>query len=697
MSILIPLIILAALLLYLLLFLLYPKTKNESGKQKAATKMTHNSVNSPPRHPLRCSYLRLPHLALSCILASKLVLANSQEQQQQPYLVDQLLLAETLGQHLHLQLKQPKENERKLAATYSCNEEIAVISPSETSDIMTTFITNISPANLLLFQIIVGNQLKYGVQVKTICAKCSDVNIQDLTSSYPNLSQEHWDKYCGSDVYGYDYDHSGLVMIPLTEDGTGQLVVPDGTLPGYVHSRQTSESRWDIPSQMWATDGNHDNYNLLLPFLATATKGTVSFAPDTMGYGHSEAFMGYTIRNAYLTSFLPLWVTIGNELSEGSNCKTVLGDAAFLTGYSEGGSASVTIAEGLNKALNVDIVQVRAGGVASDLVATMKHIVANYEQLKGYWGLTILFAASYSSTNPDVPNYSVGQDLLSVKYGTNAPDPNNNMVQWLKELPLTEVTQRIMAIESSLNEGKTINDEIMSESFLTFFQGAIDDGETNPCSPTYSGYQVGVVDKMCEAMLQNSLTETLNEVKYPVALCHGQSDELLPYFPDISQNPNYLSLQQVPGDHNAAGEECISNDILYLLVSTTFQQYVIQDKHSENGSCPTASSNCKDSTVKFQTKLSSGKPVWKYCKWVQSRATKSRCKLENVKESCSETCSAFGFALCENNCADTMSKLKFVKNGKKIARKCAWVTKKKNVRCLIDGLKEACRKSCEVC
>lgn len=663
-----------------------------------------NSLNSPPHHPLRCSYLRLLLLALSCILVSKLVLANPPQEQQQSSLVDQF--AETLGRHLRPQLKQPKQNRRKLVATYSCNEEIAIISPSETFDIMTTFITNLSPDNLFLFQFLIGNKLKYGVQVKTICAKCSDINIEDLSSSYPNLSQEHWDKYCGSDVYGYDYDHSGLVMIPLTDDGSGQLVIPDGrTLPGYVHSRHTSESRWDIPSQMWATDGNHYSSDMFLMFVATATKGTVSFAPDTMGYGHSEAFMAYMIRNSYLTSFLPLWVTIGNELSEASSCKTVLGDAAFLSGYSEGGSAAVTIAEGLNKALNVDIVQVRAGGGAYDLVTTMKHIIANYEQLQGFWGLTVLFGASFSSTYPDVPNYNVGQDVLAAKYGMNAPDPNNNVVKWLKELTLTQVSQRIMAIQSSLNEGETIKDEIMSEAFLTFFQGAIDDGEMNPCSPTYSGgYQVGVVDKMCEAMLQNSLRESLYEVKYPVALCHSQSDELVTYanLPDISQNPNYLSLQQVLGDHVAAGEACISNDILYLL-STTFQQYVIVDKHSENGSCGPTTSPCKDSTLKFMVTFKNGKSVWKDCKWVKNngKSTSRRCKLENVKESCSETCDAFGgfAASCENNCADTTSWIKFKKpsSGEMITKKCTWVAKKKKARCQIDGLKEACRKSCEVC
>ena len=116
---------------------------------------------------------------------------------------------------------------------------------------------------------------------------------------------------------------------------------------GYIHTHVTKINQYDVPSQMWSlsSDGHWSN-EMFICFLATATKGTISFAPDYMGYGLShdnededenDVGKSYLIRHSYVTSFLPLWVKVSYDLKMETDCSTALGDAAVVQGYSEGG------------------------------------------------------------------------------------------------------------------------------------------------------------------------------------------------------------------------------------------------------------------------------------------------------------------------------------------------------------------------
>jgi hypothetical protein len=219
---------------------------------------------------------------------------------------------------------------------YRCNQVIATIRPSEVLTILNTFVTN-NPLTLTNLLSQFRDELQYGVQVKTVCASCSTIK-----TSLKDSKNANYRKYCGKGAYGYNDQQSGLVMVPLVvdEDDSTNLVELGGTLAAYIFSRATKTNQYKVPSQLWPyDDDDHDSLELLLCFLATATSGKVSIAPDFMGYGLSDSQKGYMLRNTYVTSMLPLWKKVGSDISSDTDCKTVVADVAFIGGYSEGGKS----------------------------------------------------------------------------------------------------------------------------------------------------------------------------------------------------------------------------------------------------------------------------------------------------------------------------------------------------------------------
>jgi hypothetical protein len=220
---------------------------------------------------------------------------------------------------------------------YGCNEVIATIPPSEVLTILNTFVAKLPFTIPTELSSKFPDELQYGVQVKTVCAACSTIKI-----SLKDSNNADYQKYCGEGAYGYDNQQSGLVMVPLVvdEDDSTNLVELGGTLAAYIFNRSTKTNRYDVPSQKWSTtDDDHNSIEMLLCFLATATSGKVSIAPDFMGYGLSDSQKGYMLRDSYVTNILPLWKKAGSDISSNTDCKTVVADVAFIGGYSEGGKS----------------------------------------------------------------------------------------------------------------------------------------------------------------------------------------------------------------------------------------------------------------------------------------------------------------------------------------------------------------------
>lgn len=101
---------------------------------------------------------------------------------------------------------------------------------------------------------------------------------------------------------------------------------------------------------------------------------------------------------------------------------------------------------------------------------------------------------------------------------------------------------------------------------------------------------------------------------------------------------------------------------------------------------------CVDSTYRFRTTHpSTGKRMFKNCVWAATKSTNFRCTFDGVSSICPDTC-----ARCDT-CVDSSTRMRFLKDGKRITRDCGWTAVKPNSRCKIDGMKLACRQTCNNC
>ena len=368
------------------------------------------------------------------------------------------------------------------------------------------------------------------------------------------------------------------------------------------------------------------------------------------------------------------------------------------------GYAALAIAEGLRTTLNIDIVQVRTGAVPFLLSENLMAQLVNFPSgaLDQHINTLALMGSSYSSTNRNLANYDMGQNLLSSQF-TNASNPELNVIDWINgENILGEIiNERLVDIASSqdIDEGDILS-KLWDATFVSFLQQAFEDGVEEPCSPSYSGYQVGVHDKLCEALVDNSLMDLIMNVKYPVHICHSQNDELMTYatIPDDIDDSEFVTITTESDDHMLAGGFCFSSDVLYLK-SWQFRNHIPEKRHGDTCFKPNYDNQydekCVDAPFRFDIVFDDDgeqKTKTRSCDWVKNKSTKTRCKMDGVKEMCPATCGA-----CQV-CADSTSKIKVMYNGEKVGKDCDWVRRKNTPRrCKVGGIRDVCRKTCGNC
>jgi len=134
--------------------------------------------------------------------------------------------------------------------------------------------------------------------------------------------------------------------------------------------------------------------------------------------------------------------------------------------------------------------------------------------------IAALLGASYTDKNPSL-TIGVGQSLLSNAF-MDSNDLETNVFQWFADnLTQAEMNSKLANYEPSEIES------LWNSTLVTFFRDAIANNVTNPCDESYSGYEVGVNDEFCAALAQNDLIEVLENVQYPVELCHSVDDEVV--------------------------------------------------------------------------------------------------------------------------------------------------------------------------
>lgn len=265
---------------------------------------------------------------------------------------------------------------------------------------------------------------------------CSALNSQTLVSVTPlgtktkaQLSSQFnlpFIQY-GAKYYRITYTTTNLQGLPDTVSGL--VVAPDDAskvYPRLVYQHGTSGSKLDVPSYNVVQNGE-GSIGLLFAGL-----GYVTLMPDYLGLGVSKGF------HPYVHAASEAWVAVDmlKALPEfNSQYATHTNDQLFITGYSQGGHASMA----LHRAVETDSAQTftvtaaahlsgpySIGEVMRDLIlsdtiyyypAYLPNTILSYQTAYGnlFTQITDVFKAPYASKIEDFYNGSLSLDNLNTQ------------------------------------------------------------------------------------------------------------------------------------------------------------------------------------------------------------------------------------------------------------------------------------------
>lgn len=446
--------------------------------------------------------------------------------------------------------------------SYSCGEVIATLSSDETKDyIREQYPLLYLPSFFLTFT---------PVQIRKICSSCNEIKELNV------YDDEVFNKYCGSTIHGNDIVHSGLVVYPMEtcREDSRIYTFQSGEMPGFIFSSSTFVNTSESPSELGLS-----SYYTLFGILGASLSNAISIIPDFMGYGESTGLIdrGYLIKDSYVTSTLPLWIKVKSDIFDESGGKSSLIDTVAFAGYSEGGYASTALSDGFYS-LGIEVIKTFAAGapfkMSSVLISSAIEKQDNGIDNSLYRFVYLMTGASFSSTYPGMANYNVDQDFIASQY-IDPANPSENVLEWLREDDIDE-----FELNARLSDGW---DYLVKPEFLEFFRDAI---KTNTKEPCLTNYQVGFNDKLCDALLNNDLTEILETATYNIQLCHSPFDDLVDIenLPDFSRNPN-LDYTFSFGDHLVAAAVCLNEIVNFLTFGDDVSQYVKKRRSSCTGIC----------------------------------------------------------------------------------------------------------------
>ena len=104
-----------------------------------------------------------------------------------------------------------------------------------------------------------------------------------------------------------------------------------------------------------------------------------------------------------------------------------------------------------------------------------------------------------------------------------------------------------------------------------------------------------------------------------------------------------------------------------------------------------SSDSCIDSTLRFKLRKG-GKIITRDCIWVSTKPYRCTFYDDGVASHCPKTCNQCSI------CEDATNRFMFQLNGKKRARDCKWVETRATLsRCKKNGVRSTCRKTCGEC
>mmetsp|Transcript_36584 Transcript_36584/g.88669 ORF Transcript_36584/g.88669 Transcript_36584/m.88669 type:complete len:598 (-) Transcript_36584:30-1823(-) len=389
--------------------------------------------------------------------------------------------------------------------------------------------------------------VKHDVQARKICASCQDyqdaaANDVSQNSLLPTPRNITWQQYCGESAYGSNATVSGLLLVPIDENG--DLI--EGPMAGHLAAHQSlTETFSQIPSETF------DQFDKHWLSIVAASSGKIAIEPDYLGYGESsDFFKSFLIRPAYATATLPLWQSAVEMIAQESECRSYLKSVAYVTGYGEGAFAALSIADALYSTFNVQIVKASVGGgpyrLGSLALPRLVDSINEKKMSSDQYYLLALLASAYSSTNTWPANYGHNQDLLDATYRDR----------------IVSLVQEGGSVDSILESLPAKVTDIIDPGFFSWMKNMAVQGEYMGClagppiEPDFNGH-------FCLALLENDLTNVLHDTEYDIDLCHSPDDEVfhIDNLPpqlnaDVTTRNPRLTRQLASGSHDSAYRFC---------------------------------------------------------------------------------------------------------------------------------------------
>lgn len=433
-----------------------------------------------------------------------------------------------------------------------CNELIYTLTPSELRQIMTDYIDILLTSSFPFRDALdkwIERKYVYGIKAYKLCASCDEFRSEYGGSG--ETSSNAFDTYCGDGKYAADVNVSGLLTIPIDEDG--EFLENDAS-PLALWSRWVDYNPLACPSEQFHNDtywgNNIDDFEergYVPSNFFTAGIGIVTLLPDYVGFGESLLLDPIpATKRGYQTSAVPLVLKakdfLVNEFTEG---KISLSDKVVISGYSEGGMASVVIGNALHDVgFNV---RTQTGGGTFDFTSVNSLFNVFLKSRLGQRIAFVGWAASLSSVNPDLPNTNQGQDFLSSEW-------RDTVLDWFRFKGDIVETDDIRIILENMTQAEytaLYNQNV--RDMVTKAQEAEDVQDV--CEVAIEGE----TDLFCDALKLNEVKKEVAEAKHVTNLCWAADDQMFPKEANIPslwnrlRNPN-LRTVIIPEGINDSGE-----------------------------------------------------------------------------------------------------------------------------------------------
>ena len=535
--------------------------------------------------------------------------AHEMQQQQQQRKVN--YYKDTM-RHRHMQ-EDSNSNANNEVLIRPCNEKITTVTTEELQGVVDVYLTSIfsqqddSDTSEFLLEagrMQVAATIQYDFDVWKLCGSCTSVtpfvvddkNTIDDTSTFANFGS-----YCGPDFYGYNAEHSFLVMIPkddsssLAEEEKKTLPPLSGYLSGFVQMHQTESTASRAPTQVFPSsvalelqklqDSNFTDTDLLIdftvnifletvtPMLATSA-GAVGIVPDYLGYG--ETFLThnrtYFYHESYMQSAVVSWLTtqafLQNDLSNGCS---ILENRLAIAGASEGSFATIAAAAAFRR-LGISVLSAFPSAPIFDAETTIATTIEAYDSASVtpdddlFFVSRVGFPFSVFVSSIDIPglaNSFTGQRTVNPEW--NIPgNKSRNVISWFAS------PNPVSGLEIARDLAPLYVPEVLEPSLLELFQLAAN--MSSPCSSNFVAE--GVNDKTCEYILNSTVIDLILEADYNVVICASPNDtvattrqtpdSLYQNNPFVQAFSGFLGIS-ITGDHFEVTIGCLVAPVLALV------------------------------------------------------------------------------------------------------------------------------------